>query len=109
MQKDESFQGILGNIIQSFDGEYLYPSIEEKAANLLYLTVKNHPFIDGNKRVGSFMFVWFLEKNKYHLKQDDTLKINDNALVTLTLNVAMSKSEDKDLLIKLIINLIKEQ
>ncbi|MDO8367575.1 MAG: virulence protein RhuM/Fic/DOC family protein [Saprospiraceae bacterium] len=87
-QKDESFKGILGNIVQTFDGEYLYRSIEEQAANLLYLTIKNHPFSDGNKRIGAFLFVWFLEKNKHRFKKSGELKINDNALVALALLVS---------------------
>ena len=78
-QKDDSFAGILGNILQSFGGEYLYPSIEEQAANLLYFVIKNHPFSDGNKRIGAFLFIWFLQRNRHHLKADGELKINDNA------------------------------
>lgn len=105
--KDESFQGILGNILQSFVGKYLYPSIEEQAANLLYFVIKNHPFSDGNKRIGAFMFIWFLEKNKHSLKKSGELKINDNALVALALLVAASNPSEKELMVKLIINLIK--
>ncbi|WP_246067913.1 virulence protein RhuM/Fic/DOC family protein [Legionella geestiana] len=81
--KDESFQGILGNIIQSFSGQYLYPSIEEQAAHLLYFIIKNHPFTDGNKRIGAFMFIWFLQMNKHHLKENGNAKINGNALVAI--------------------------
>jgi death-on-curing family protein len=106
-QKDDSFQGILGNIIQSFGGQYLYPSIEEQAAHLLYFIIKNHPFSDGNKRIGAFIFIWFLEKNKHRFKQNGELKINDNALVVLALLVAQSDPNEKDLMIKLILNLIK--
>jgi len=105
-QKDDSFSGILGNIIQSFDGHYLYPSIEEQAANLLYFVIKNHPFSDGNKRIGAFMFVWFLEKNKHRFKKNGELKINDNALVALALLVAQSDPADKDLMVQLIVNLV---
>lgn len=105
--KDESFRGILGNIVQSFDGKYLYPSIEEQAAHLLYFVVKNHPFTDGNKRIGAFMFILFLQKNKHHLKTNGEDKINDNALVALTLLVAQSLPEQKNIMIDLIINLIK--
>ena len=108
-QKDESFEGILGNIVQSFAGEYLYKSIEEQAANLLYFVIKNHPFSDGNKRIGAFMFVWFLEKNKHALKKSGELKISDNALVALALLVASSNPTEKNLMISLIINLIKDQ
>jgi death-on-curing family protein len=105
-QKDDSFSGILGNIIQSFGGHYLYPSIEEQAANLLYFVIKNHPFSDGNKRIGAFMFVWFLEKNKHRFKKNGELKINDNALVALALLVAQSDPADKDLMVQLIVNLV---
>jgi death-on-curing family protein len=105
--KDNSFTGILGNIVQSFNGEYLYPSIEEQAAHLLYFIIKNHPFIDGNKRIGALIFIWFLQKNKHHLKNNGEMKINDNALVALALLVAQSQSDQKDIMIELIINLIK--
>jgi death-on-curing family protein len=105
-QKDKSFQGILGNVIQSFAGQYLYPSIEEQAAHLLYFIIKNHPFSDGNKRIGAFMFIWFLDKNKHQFKKSGEIKINDNALVTLALLVAQSDPNDKELMIQLIINLI---
>jgi death-on-curing family protein len=107
-QKDESFQGILGNIVQSFAGEYLYPSIEEQAAHVLYLIIKNHPFSDGNKRIGAFMFIWFLQLNKHHLKKSGEVKINDNALVAIALLVAQSDPAQKEMMIKLIINLIRD-
>lgn len=106
--KDESFAGILGNIIQSFDDEYLYPSIEEQAAHLLYFIIKNHPFTDGNKRIGAFMFIWFLQCNQHHLKSTGESKINDNALVAIALLVAQSDPIQKDTMIKLIVNLIKD-
>lgn len=105
-QKDDSFAGILGNVVQSFGGEYLYKSIEEQAAHLLYFIIKNHPFSDGNKRIGAFIFIWFLEKNKHRFKKSGELKINDNALVALALLVAQSDPADKDIIVKLIINLI---
>lgn len=105
-QKDQSFQGILKSITQTFDGVYLYSTIEEQAANLLYFIIKNHPFSDGNKRIGAFIFVWFLEKNKHLLKNNGENKINDNTLVALALLVAQSNPTEKDLMIKLIINLI---
>lgn len=108
-QKDESFKGILGNIVQSFSGEYLYRSIEEQAAHLLYFVIKNHPFSDGNKRIGAFLFIWFLEKNKHRFKKSGELKINDNALVALALLVAQSNPQEKELMVKLIINLINNQ
>ena len=108
-QKDCSFAGILGNIIQSFAGEYLYKTIEEQASHLLYFTIKNHPFSDGNKRIGAFLFIWFLAKNQHSLKKSGELKINDNGLVALALLVAQSNPNEKELMIKLIINLINEQ
>jgi death-on-curing family protein len=106
-QKDDSFAGILGNVVQSFDGEYLYKSIEEQAAHLLYFTIKNHPFTDGNKRIGAFLFIWFLEKNKHRFKKSGELKINDNALVALALLVAQGNPADKEMMIKLVVNLIR--
>ena len=106
-QKDDSFVGILGNILQSFGGEYLYPSIEEQAAHLLYFVIKNHPFSDGNKRIGAFLFIWFLQRNRHHLKSDGELKINDNALAAIALLVAQSDPAQKQLMIHLIMNLIR--
>lgn len=106
-QKDDSFAGILGNILQSFGGEYLYPSIEEQAAHLLYFVIKNHPFSDGNKRIGAFLFIWFLQRNRHHLKADGELKINDNALAAIALLVAQSDPAQKQLMIHLIMNLIR--
>jgi death-on-curing family protein len=106
-RKDDSFKGILNTVVQTFGKEYLYRSIEEQAAHLLYFIIKNHPFIDGNKRIGAFIFVWFLEKNKHRFKRSGEVKINDNALVALALLVAQSNPNDKDIMIKLIINLIR--
>lgn len=105
-QKDQSFEGILKSVTQTFDGNYLYPTIEEQAANLLYFIIKDHPFSDGNKRIGAFIFVWFLEKNKHLLKNNGENKINDNALIALALLVAQSNPNEKELMIKLICNLI---
>lgn len=105
-EKDNSFAGILGSIVQTFGGQYLYPSIEEQAAHLLYFVIKNHPFSDGNKRIGAFLFIWFLEKNKHRFKKSGELKVNDNGLAALALLVAQSQPADKELMIKLIINLI---
>ena len=104
-QKDDSFAGILGNILQSFGGEYLYPSIEEQAAHLLYFVI--NPFSDGNKRIGAFLFIWFLQRNRHHLKSDGELKINDNALAAIALLVAQSDPAQKQLMIHLIMNLIR--
>lgn len=108
-QKDQSFAGVLGSIVQTFGGEYLYPTIEEQAAHLIYFVIKNHPFTDGNKRIGSFLFVWFLEKNKHRFNQKGELKISENALTALALLVAQSNPNDKELMIKLIINLISDE
>lgn len=107
-QREDAFHGILNSVVQTFGGEYLYPSIEEQAAHLLYFVIKNHPFADGNKRIGAFLFVWFLHLNKHLLKNGGEVKINDNALVALALLVAQSDPTAKDLMIKLVINLINE-
>ncbi len=107
-QREEAFSGMLNSVVQTFSGEYLYPSIEEQAAHLLYFVIKNHPFADGNKRIGAFLFVWFLHLNQHLLRKQGELKINDNALVALALLVAQSDPAQKDLMIKLVINLINE-
>ena len=107
-EKDESFKGTLGNIVQTFGKKYLYPSIEEQAAHLLYFIIKNHPFSDGNKRIGAFLFIWFLERNKHRLKKSGEAKINDNGLTALALLVAQSDPAQKELMIKLIINLVAD-
>lgn len=106
-EKDDSFRGILGSISQTVFGELAYPTIEEQAAQLLYSVIKGHAFSDGNKRIGSFLFVWFLEQNNYHLDERGVRKINENTLVALALAVAQSLPEQRDLMIKLIVNLIK--
>lgn len=106
-EKDEGFKSSLQSIVQTFDNRYLYPSIEEQAAHLLYFVIKNHSFYDGNKRIGAFLFIWFIEKNRHRFKPNGELKINDNALTAIALLVAQSKPEEKGLMIDLIINLIK--
>jgi death-on-curing family protein len=108
-EKDNGFKSSLKAIVQTFDGHYLYPSIEEQAAHLLYFIIQNHSFSDGNKRIGAFLFIWFLEKNKHRLKKSGEVKINDNGLIALALLVAQSNPQDKELMIQLIINLINEQ
>lgn len=108
-EKDDSFQGILGSISQTVFGQLAYPSIEEQAAQLLYSIIKGHAFSDGNKRIGSFIFVWFLEQNNFHLTPQNTRKINDNTLVALALAVAQSLPDQRDVIVRLIINLIKEK
>ncbi|MES2139783.1 MAG: RhuM family protein [Bacteroidota bacterium] len=107
-EKDKSFQGSLVGIYQTFDSKELYPFIEEKAAHLLYFVVKNHSFSDGNKRIAAFLFVWFLERNNLLYHQGKKV-IDDNALVALTLMIAESKSDDKDMMIKVITNLINNK
>jgi death-on-curing family protein len=104
--KDEQFKGILKSISQTFDKKFLYPSIEERAAHLLYFIIKNHPFTDGNKRIGAFIFIWFLERNKHLLTKTGKQKINDNALVAIALLVAQSNPDHKDIMIKLVVNLV---
>ncbi|MEK7547930.1 MAG: virulence protein RhuM/Fic/DOC family protein [Patescibacteria group bacterium] len=99
----QSVEGILGNVLQSFEGEDLYPTLEQKAAHLLYFTVKNHPFIDGNKRSGAFAFVWFLKKAGLL----NPLRMNPEALTSLTLLVAESNPKEKDRMIGLILLILK--
>ncbi len=106
-ERENTFAGIIGNIYQTFAGNELYLSIESKASHLLYFIIKDHPFSDGNKRNASFLFVYFLSKNKYLFKKNGERKINDNALVAIALLVAESKPKEKEMMIKLIINLIK--
>ena len=105
-EKDESFQGSLAAIYQTFDGHYVYPSVEEKAANLLYFIVKNHSFSDGNKRIAAFLFVWFLQKNNILYRADGSKRIADNALVAITLMIAESKPEEKEMMVKVVVALI---
>ncbi|KPM31892.1 Fic/DOC family protein [Croceitalea dokdonensis DOKDO 023] len=105
-EKDDSFKGSLDTIYQTFDGKDLYSSIEEKAAHLLYFVVKNHSFTDGNKRIAAFLFVWFLERNKILLNQKGFRRINENTLVALTLMIAESHPEDKDMMVKVVVNLL---
>ncbi|TDN80810.1 Fic/DOC family protein [Salegentibacter sp. 24] len=105
-EKDDSFKGSLENIYQTFGGEDLYPTTEEKAAHLLYFVVKNHSFSDGNKRIAAFLFVWFLDRNKILYTQTGNKVIPDNALVALTLLIAESHPGDKEMMIKVIVNLI---
>ncbi len=105
-EKDDSFKSSVSTISQTFDGKDLYVSIEEKAAHLLYFVVKNHSFSDGNKRIAAWLFVWYLEKNKMLYRSDGSKRIENNALVALTLMIAESKSQEKELMVKVVINLI---
>lgn len=105
-EKDDSFKSSVGQIYQTFGGEDLYPSVEEKAAMLLYLVVKNHSFSDGNKRIAAMLFLWFLDKNGILYSADGSKRIADNTLVALTLMIAESRTEEKDVMVKVIVNLI---
>ncbi|MDP2279935.1 MAG: virulence protein RhuM/Fic/DOC family protein [Nitrospirota bacterium] len=108
LENSGRLKGILGGIYQTFDGNELYPSLEEKSAHLLYLIIKDHPFVDGNKRIASLLFVYFLDRNKYLERPNGERKINDNALVALALLIAESDAKDKDILIKIITNLLTD-
>lgn len=105
-EKDQSFKSSLDTIYQTFDTSDLYPSIEEKAANLLYFVVKNHSFSDGNKRIAAGLFIYFLDMNQKLYNELGNKRIGDNALVAITIMIAESKSEEKDMMIKLVVNLI---
>ena len=105
-EKDESFRSSIGQIYQTWDGQELYPSVEEKAAVLLYLVTKNHSFTDGNKRIAATLFLWFLENNGFLYDADGRKRIADNALVALTLMIAESKTEEMDMMVKVVVNLI---
>lgn len=107
-EKDNSFKSSIGQIYQSFGGEDLYPSVEEKAAMLLYLVVKNHSFSDGNKRIAAMLFLWFMEKNGILYSEDGHKRIADNTLVALTLMIAESRTEEKDVMVKVVVNLINK-
>ena len=105
-EKDESFHSSIGQIYQTWDGIDLYPSVEEKAAMLLYLVVKNHSFTDGNKRIAATLFLWFMENNRILYGSDGHKRIADNALVALTLMIAESKTDEMDMMVKVVVNLI---
>ncbi|MDP2852850.1 MAG: RhuM family protein [Smithellaceae bacterium] len=105
-EKDKSFQGSLGAIYQTFDGKDVYPTVEEKAAHLLYFVTKNHSFVDGNKRIAAALFVCFLQKTGILLDKDGHKRIDDNALVALTLMIAASKPSEKEIMVKVILNLL---
>lgn len=107
-EKDDSFKSSITTIYQTFDGVELYPSIEEKAANLLYFIIKNHSFTDGNKRIAALIFVWFLERNSVLYKPDGSKRLADNALVALTLMIAESSPTEKDIMVKVVISLINQ-
>jgi len=108
-EKDKSFKGTVGAIYQTFGKKELYPSIEEKAAHLLYFTIKNHSFIDGNKRIAAALFLWFLQMNNYLYAKNGSKRIPDNALVALCLLIAESNPKEKDMIVKVVINLINKK
>ena len=108
-EKDDSFKSSIGQIYQTFGGVDLYPSVEEKAAMLLYLVTKNHSFSDGNKRIAATLFLWFLNGNGILYNEDGTKRIADNTLVALTLMIAESRTEEKDTMVKVIVNLINKK
>ena len=105
-EKDDSFKSSIGQIYQTFGGQDLYPSVEEKAAMLLYLVTKNHSFSDGNKRIAATLFLWFMAGNGILYHPDGTKRIADNTLVALTLMIAESRTEEKDVMVKVVVNLI---
>ena len=108
-EKDDSFKSSIGQIYQTFGGTDLYPSVEEKAAMLLYLVTKNHSFSDGNKRIAATLFLWFLNNNGILYREDGTKRIADNTLVALTLMIAESRTEEKDAMVKVVVNLINQK
>ena len=107
-EKDESFKSSIGQIYQTFGGVELYPSVEEKASMLLYLVTKNHSFSDGNKRIAATLFLWFMNNNNILYRPDGSKRIADNTLVALTLMIAESKTEEKDIMVKVVVNLINQ-
>lgn len=108
-EKDDSFKSSIGQIYQTFDGEELYPSVEEKAAMLLYLVTKNHSFSDGNKRIAATLFLWFLQNNGILYNTDKSKRISDGTLVALTLMIAESRTEEKSMMVKVVVNLINKK
>ena len=108
-EKDDSFKGSIGNIYQSFGGDDLYPSVQEKAANLLYFITKNHSFSDGNKRIAAAIFLYFLERNNILFDENGEKIITDNSLVAITVMIAESRPDEKETMIKLIMNFLKHK
>ena len=109
VEKDKSFHSSIGQIYQTWDGQELYPSVEEKAAMLLYLVVKNHSFVDGNKRIAATLFLWFMLNNGILYRPDGTKRIADGTLVALTLMIAESRMDEMDILVKVVVNLINRK
>jgi len=109
LEKDQGFKSALGAIYQTFGGEELYPSVEEKGANLLYFVVKNHAFSDGNKRIGAALFIYFLGRNGILYRPDGSKRLADNALVALTLLIAESRPDEKETIVKVVVSLINQR
>ena len=109
VEKDKSFHSSIGQIYQTWGGQELYPSVEEKAAMLLYLVVKNHSFVDGNKRIAATLFLWFLQNNGILYRPDGAKRIADGTLVSLTLMIAESRMDEMDILVKVVVNLINRK
>ncbi|HRR96567.1 MAG TPA: virulence protein RhuM/Fic/DOC family protein [Candidatus Ratteibacteria bacterium] len=105
-ERDRSFTSSLGAIYQTFDGKDVYPTLEEKASHLLYFVVKNHSFVDGNKRIAAALFIYFLQKNDILFRKDGSKRIDNNSLVALTLMIALSKPSEKEIIIRVILNLL---
>ena len=108
-EKDKSLHSSLNAVMQTFDGKDVYPGLEEKAAHLLYFLVKNHSFVDGNKRIAAALFLWFMEKNGMLYRQDGTKRIADTALVAITLLIAESAPREKDSIVRIVMNLISKR
>ncbi|MBR3072077.1 MAG: Fic family protein [Fibrobacter sp.] len=106
-EKDDSFKSSIGQIYQTFGGVELYPSVEQKAATLLYLVTKNHSFSDGNKRIAATLFLWFLQNNGILYKGDGSKRIADATLVAMTLMIAESRPEDMEMMVKIVVNLMR--
>ena len=109
IEKDGGFKGAIAAIYQTVEGRDAYPSVEEKAAHLLYFVIKDHGFVDGNKRIGAALFLWFLHENGLLYLPDGHRRLSDNALVALTLLVAESNPADKNVIIKVVVNLINRK
>lgn len=108
-EKDDSFKSSIGQIYQTFDGVDLYPSVEEKAAMLLYLVTKNHSFSDGNKRIAATLFLWYMQNNGILYNSDGSKRISNGTLVAITLMIAESRPEEKDVMVKVVVNLINKE
>ena len=109
VEKDASFHSSIGQIYQTWEGKDLYPSIEEKAAMLLYLVVKNHSFVDGNKRIAATLFLWFMQNNGILYRPDGSKRISDASLVALTLMIAESHTDEMDTMVKVVVSLINRK